>query len=931
MKPKKKSSIGPILYAICFFLILYFALHGAAVYETVADMYASGEIARNQQIITFLNLFSIRVEDVSLTFTFNQYTKQWLLYGLCAWMVIVILIESSKKNFIHGQEYGTDRFGTKADIQDLLASSIEKEEIKKAKRVRTPIGRLSVRLSRYKQCEREGQAIQKVKLENLKEEEEARKRRGEADRKLYKEQQAKVKQEVKETVALSKRQAWEPDQFKLDYESRLEEIEKSVVLSPEDKEKHREITKKAYENKLRDFYSGKDRIAKIRAKYKDADMLLTKTESISFYNWKVNQNILIMGGSGSGKSTCFALPNLLQAHSSFICTDPKGELLEKVGYFLSEIKGYKIKVLNLNSKKDSDGFNPFVYIHPDRDGYEERVLTLIETLIVNTEGENQKSNDPFWPMAERLFLQSIFFFTVDGFVPEERNFNTVLKLIAMLEIGEEEDNKDSDLDVFVSIFAERFGDDHIGVEQYREFRSKASGKTAKSIVISAVARLSAFRAKEVRRIFSYDSLELDRVGEEKMAIFVVVPPTDDTFNFVAGMFFTTLFQELEYCATQVHKHEGQRLPVPCRFILDEFATTCVIPKFTRIIAYARSFGIGIVPIIQSLEQLKAKYEKEWGVIMDNCNTTLFLGKIQHNETLKYMSELTGKGTFDKRTTGLTRGSHGSSSKNEDVVGRELMMPGEIRTMKDQECLLVVGGRPVFRSEKNHFSNHPNYQFTSDANKKYAFDIAEYRKKLAQKEASHREEEPRAELQPSENAVVEVTPIMSDGDPINAISWATQNADRLEPIPDEDMQVPDGEDAEREVNSVLLQDLLEEEKAEKQKAKAARVTVSEETKIFLEKERSRKIQIEENVLRTVNRLGRIYRTLAVIPDEETKVDDGESTKTMDEEALAFIMDNDDGVSAEEINDVFEDLDEFLNELADHMELDGTANVTNGEIP
>ena len=450
-------------------------------------------------------------------------------------------------------------------------------------------------------------------------------------------------------------------------------------------------------------------------------MLLTDTEHISIYNYILNNNVLIMGGSGAGKTRGFVMPNILQAHSSYIVTDPKGEILEKAGYFLKHIKGYKIRVLNLDDKANSDGYNPFVYVHPEREGFEERILSLIEAIIINTDGGEKKGgSDPFWDKAERLFLQSVFFFTAVAFPEEERNMNTVLALIGMLKIAEEEDAMDSDLDYFSDMFAETFGEDHIGVQQYREFREKASGKTAKSIVISAVARLAPFRAKAIKRMFSYDTMQLDRVGEEKTAIFVVVPPTDDTFNFIAGMLFSQLFQELQYCATQVHKHEGQRLPVPCRFILDEFANTCKIPNFVKILAYARSFGIGIVPILQSLEQIKNMYKDEWGVIIDNCNTLLYLGSITHMDTLEYMSKLLGKGTYDKKTTGRTRGKSGSSSQNFDKLGRELMDASEIRKLPKENCLLVLGGRNPFYSKKYHYENHPNYRYTSDANSEYSF-------------------------------------------------------------------------------------------------------------------------------------------------------------------------------------------------------------------
>ena len=297
-------------------------------------------------------------------------------------------------------------------------------------------------------------------------------------------------------------------------------------------------------------------------------------------------------------------------------------------------------MINLDEKTLSSGYNPFVYIHRNREGWEERVLSLIETIIINTDGGEKKGgSDPFWDKAERLFLQAIFFFVVEGFDAEESNMNTVMELIRMLKIEEEQDNLNSDLDIFCDCFAKKYGEGHIGVQQYREFREKASGKTAKSIVISAVARLAPFKVKEVRRIFSYDSMNLERIGEEKTAVFVIVPPTDKTYNFIAGMLFTQLFQEIQYCALTVHKHDGQRLPVSCRFILDEFANTCTIPNFVSILAYARSLGVGITTILQSLDQIKNMYKDEWGVIIDNSNSLLYLGKVTNMDTLEYLSKL----------------------------------------------------------------------------------------------------------------------------------------------------------------------------------------------------------------------------------------------------------------------------------------------------
>lgn len=636
-------------------------------------------------------------------------------------------------------------------------------------------------------------------------------------------------------------------------------------------------------------------------------MLFTRTERISLYNWKLNNNTLILGGSGSGKTRGYVMPNILQAHSSYIITDPKGEILEKAGYFLSEVKGYKIRVLNLDEKSLSDGYNPFIYIHPEREGYEERVLSLIETIIINTDGGEKKGgSDPFWDKAERLFLQSIFFFTCDGFIPDQRNMNTVLQLIAMLQIAEDEDNYDSDLDYFAAIFERRYGSDHIGVQQWKEFRQKASGKTAKSIVISAVARLAPFRTKAVKKIFGYDSMRLDRVGEEKTAIFVVVPPTDTTFNFIAGMLFTQLFQELQYCATQVHKHDGQRLPVPCRFILDEFANTCTIPNFVKILAYARSFGIGITPILQSLEQIKNMYKDEWGVIVDNCNELLYLGSITHMDTLEYISKLLGKGTFDKRTTGRTRGRQGSSSENFDVVGRELMTPDEIRQLKKEHCLLVIGGRSPFYSEKYDYTKHPNYRYTSDGNKAYSYhytpDPPEY---------NHRgKDEVREEIKvkPSDRAYIEVEETKLIDDPQVILRELTTKFQELQPISDELLN--DGE-LTSEGKKVFLEALLSEDREIEDKV-GVYMEVSEETRKFLDSMNQTLPHLEDNPVVLINTLGRVARELQPMPDElydEARVVSGEEQVQAEVIEEILIMEEDEATETlEEINnDVFEEVE------------------------
>ena len=908
MTPKKKSKVEPIIYGVCLLVVLYVALHSATVYEYVQYMMKTGEIKKSEQILTILNLLSERIVVQPMNFVITQYTKNFIIYGAFGWLIVVLAIENSKKNYIHGKEFGTARWGTLSDIKDLFAENIMQEEIKRAKQIKSKLGRRKVRSNLFKECEQDGKLLEKAKLEALSDREAVRKQDGTYNKKLHIEEVKRIKAETKEIIALSKRQAWKPCQLKADYEARLKEIAESPLYDDEEKKVQEKKTKANYEGELKDFFNTYKKVEKIKAKYKDADMLFTKTERISLYNWKLNNNTLILGGSGSGKTRGYVLPNILQAHSSYIVTDPKGEILEKAGYFLSEIKGYKIRVLNLDDKTLSDGYNPFIYIHPEREGYEERVLSLIETIIINTDGGEKKGgSDPFWDKAERLFLQAIFFFVCDGFIPEERNMNTVIRLIAMLQIAEDEDNYDSDLDYFAAIFERKHGSDHIGVQQWKEFRQKASGKTAKSIVISAVARLAPFRTKAVRRIFSYDSMRLEMVGEEKTAIFVVVPPTDTTFNFIAGMLFTQLFQELQYCATQVHKHDGQRLPVPCRFILDEFANTCTIPNFVKILAYARSFGIGITPILQSLEQIKNMYKDEWGVIVDNCNELLYLGSITHMDTLEYISKLLGKGTYDKRTTGRTRGRQGSSSENFDVVGRELLLPDEIRQLPKTNCLLVIGGRSPFYSEKYNYPSHPNYRYTSDGNRAYSF---HYTPKQPQKEKVPHGEDKMPALEPSEQAHIEVEKVRLIDDPQHLLREMTEKFTELQPVSDELLN--EGEMTYEE-EKVFLESLLAEDKEIENRMEAF-MEISDETRQCLENAEKDFAHLERNPIIMINQIGRIARELTTLPDEFYESGDTFTEEQVKAESIENIeeifMDEDDTMELDDINDnIFKEVEAF----------------------
>jgi len=721
MKPKKKSSIGFFIGLIFLMAVAFVALHGAAALSDIQSI--DEEFEGLDGITAFGEAFTSRLSNPHVI-EWTDNSQNILILSLVGSFIVVAYIATNKRNTIAGKEHGTAKWGGISDIRDLFAANILKEEIRKALKTKFFITRYFAKRKVFKQAEINGRRFLAERLAVLNDAHDIQRERGTYNKRLYNEDKARIIKEVKTSVQEAKIEGWKPLQFKRILDIELSDAKKSFDMGYLSKSSYSKRISEAtitYKKNVKAYYRGKNKVQQLKRQYKDADSIFTASEKASIFNYKINNNVLIMGGSGSGKTRGFVMPNLLQAHSSFVITDPKGEILEKGGHFLQNIKGYDIRVLNLDNKSQSDGYNPFVYIHPERDGYEERVLSLIEAIIVNTDGgETGGGSDPFWDKAERLFLQAIFFFTCDGFPLRERNMNTVLALIGMLQLAEDDDAMDSDLDYFAKIFKEMHGEEHIGYQQYNEFRSKASGKTAKSIVISAVARLAPFRTSAVKKMFSYDTMNLDQLGEKKMAIFVVVPPTDTTFNFIAGMLFTQMFQELQYCATEKYKHQGQRLPVPVRFVLDEFANTCTIPQFVKILAYARSFGIGIVPILQSLEQIKSMYEDEWGVVIDNCSTRLFLGSISNIDTLEYMSKMLGDGTYDKKTRGRSKGKQGSSSENWDVVGRALLDPAEIGKLPKEDCLLFIAGRNPFYSKKYDYTAHPNYIYTSDSNKSYSY-------------------------------------------------------------------------------------------------------------------------------------------------------------------------------------------------------------------
>lgn len=581
------------------------------------------------------------------------------------------------------------------------------------------------------------------------------------------------------------------------------------------------------------------KIRELKSKYSNnSNIIFTQTEKICMYNYELNNNTLIIGGSGSGKTRGYVLPNILQCTNSryspsLVITDPKGEILAKVGDYLKK-NDYVIKVLNLKEQDRSFCFNPFKYIIEER--YEEEIANIVRTIMSsrNSNSEQSKTNDPFWEDMASILLNAIFYAVYEGFEEKDKNMTTVMKLFRWFEVKENDniEKNPTDLDKFFFLFGDidgtyeisqkiisyynvlvnindeeyecipeakldfrnirkqihipigtsasqgaelyindmnrqiqelsqldgfeslvndgksiikeikeyiedrytnykgkekpigvriynKYGDENSNpaLRSWQDFRTKCKGKTAQSVTSTALSKVAPFDEKQIRRIFEKDEMELDLIGERRTALFIVLPPTNVYYNFIANVLYTMLFEQLEYCATVKY---NQQLPVPVRFILDEFYNTGRIPKFENILSYARSFGIGISIILQSLDQIKEMYEKSWGTIIDNCSTFLYLGGIRHVDTLEYICKLIGKGTFDKRTISENKGKSGSHSYSYDKVGRDLMDISELQKMDKKHCLLFVNGYDTYYSRKFNYKTHPNYKYTSDGNKKYLF-------------------------------------------------------------------------------------------------------------------------------------------------------------------------------------------------------------------
>ena len=475
----------------------------------------------------------------------------------------------------------------------------------------------------------------------------------------------------------------------------------------------------------------------------DWNILLTQTEKLTMSSrpknpkYARNKNILVIGGSGSGKTRFFVKPSLMQMHSSYVVTDPKGQLLSEVGTMLRRgapkldengkpmrdahgkviYEPYRIKVLNTINFKKSMKYNPFAYIRSEKD-----ILKLVNVIIANTKGDGEKSSEDFWVKAERLLYCALIGYIWYEAEPKERNFLTLLELINASEAREDDEEYQSPVDILFAKL-EKEHPDHFAVKQYRKFKL-AAGKTLKSILISCGARLAPFDIAELREIMSDDELELDTLGDRKTALFLIMSDTDTTFNFVIAMLQSQLFNLLCDKADDVY---GGRLPVHVRCLLDEFANIGQIPNFDKLIATIRSREISASIILQSQSQLKTIYKDAADTIVGNCDTTLFLGG-KEKSTLKEISELLGKETIDSFNQSENRGSQVSHGLNYQKLGKELMTQDEIAVMDGGKCILQLRGVRPFFSDKFDITKHPRYKYLADADKKNTFDIERYMKR-----------------------------------------------------------------------------------------------------------------------------------------------------------------------------------------------------------
>lgn len=437
------------------------------------------------------------------------------------------------------------------------------------------------------------------------------------------------------------------------------------------------------------------------------NILFTETERMSMNGHKTrrNCNVLVVGGSGTGKSRFYVKPNLMQMHSSYVVTDPKGELFRDTAKMFKD-GGYKIKVFNLYDMENSNKYNPFHYIRNETD-----ILKVVNNFMQNTNPPGKQGGDPFWEKSEKALLEALFAFIWLFIKKEEQNFSMVLRLLEKLEVREDMEDYKSDLDVIMEEYSEKYPG-NFSWKQWCIYK-QAGGKTAKSINVSTAVRLEAFNTHAVSTITDSDEMEIESIGEEKTIVYLLIPDADSTFNFLISMFYQQMFDTLYYVAD--FKNNG-RLKTPVRCIIDEFANIGQIPEFEKKLSTMRSREINTSIIIQNMAQLEALYKDHWKTIIGNCDSTLFLGSNEQS-ILKYISEMLGKQTIDIKTSGKTKGKQSSTSNNFQRTGRELMTIDELSRMDNKKCILLFRGLSPFFSNKFPIEKHRRYKFLFDENDK----------------------------------------------------------------------------------------------------------------------------------------------------------------------------------------------------------------------
>jgi type IV secretion system protein VirD4 len=438
------------------------------------------------------------------------------------------------------------------------------------------------------------------------------------------------------------------------------------------------------------------------------NVILTKHVSIGLdgYKHQRNLNILVVGGSGSGKTRFFCKPGIMSVNCSYLIVDPKGEMLRSTGYLLKE-EGYDIKVFDLIHPRQSDGYNPFTYIRDDPD-----VLKLMDNLVKNTTPPKGASNDPFWEKAEIALDSALMLYLLYEAPVEEQNFEMLMFMLECARVMEEDEQYQSPLDLLFQTLEER-DPSHIAVREYKVYK-QAAGKTAKSILVTASVRLAAFIFPQYAAMIQTDEMDFPSLGERKRAIFCVIPVNDGSMNYLVSMLLTQCFQQLYLRADE--RYNG-RLPVPVRVIQDEWANVAQPDSYPKVLATCRSYNIGINIIVQNIQSIKALYKDEWEGIIGNCDTLLFLGGGNEPTSLEFVSKLLGKETVHTRTRGQTKGRSGSSSVNYQQTGRDLMTPDEIRMLPTDDALLFIRGEKPVRDKKYDIKKHPNVRRTADGRAK----------------------------------------------------------------------------------------------------------------------------------------------------------------------------------------------------------------------